>query len=49
MFSKIFYAPDEVGRWQRYVANIYTVSQKKEQFLFLLELCHISTNFNKFW
>jgi len=27
----------------------YTVSQKKGAFLFLLELCQISTNFDKFW
>ena len=28
---------------------MYTVSQKNCAFLFLLELCQISTNFNKFW
>ena len=28
---------------------IYTMSQEKGAFLFLLELCQIFTNFNKFW
>jgi len=29
--------------------SLYTVSQKKGAFLFSLELCQISTNFNTFW
>jgi len=28
---------------------LYTVSQKKLYILFLLELCQMSTNFNKIW